>query len=120
MDWLARMNRAMDYIEMNLTEEIEVDKVAQKACCSSHQFLRMFSYITNVTLTEYIRRRRLTLAAIDLQNNKAKVIDIAFKYGYESPVIFVRAFQLMHGVTPAKVRQEVIELKAYPRLSFHN
>jgi hypothetical protein len=58
MDWLKRMNRAMDYIEMNLTGEIELTKVARKACCSSHQFQRMFSFITNVTLSEYIRRRR--------------------------------------------------------------
>lgn len=118
MDWLARMNRAMDYIEMNLTEDIDLVEVAQKACCSSYQFQKMFSFITNVTLAEYIRRRRLTLAAVDLQNSNAKVIDIALKYGYESPVSFARAFQLLHGVNPALARQEGIELKAYPRLSF--
>ncbi|MFD0715654.1 effector binding domain-containing protein [Paenibacillus sp. GCM10027626] len=118
MDWLARMNRAMDYIETNLFGEIELTEVARKACCSSYQFQRMFSFITNVTLAEYIRRRRLTLAAIELQNSDAKVIDIALKYGYESPVSFARAFQLLHGVNPAMARQEGIALKAYPRLSF--
>lgn len=119
MDWLARMNRAMDYIEMNLSEEIELAEVARKACCSSYQFQRMFSFITNVTLAEYIRRRRLTLAALELQNSDAtKVIDIALKYGYESPVSFARAFQLLHGVTPAVARQDGIALKAFPRLSF--
>lgn len=118
MDWLARMNRAMDYIEMNLSGEIELSEVARNACCSSHQFQRMFSFITNVTLAEYIRRRRHTLAAIELQNSDSKVIDIALKYGYESPISFARAFQLQHGVAPALARQEGISLKAYPRLSF--
>ncbi|MCG6581885.1 helix-turn-helix domain-containing protein, partial [Acinetobacter baumannii] len=106
MDWLMRMNRALDYIEMNLSDEIELAEVARKACCSSHQFQRMFSFITNVTLAEYIRRRRLTLAAFELQNSDAKVIDIALKYGYESPVSFARAFQMLHGVNPAIARQE--------------
>lgn len=118
MDWLARMNLAMDYIETNLTGEIRLPEVARKACCSSHQFQRMFSFITNVTLAEYIRRRRLTCAAIELQNSDAKVMDIALKYGYESPVSFARAFQSLHGVNPAIARQEGIALKAYPQLSF--
>lgn len=119
MDWLERMNRAMDYIEMNLAGEIELSEVARRACCSSHQFQRMFSFITNVTLAEYIRRRKLTLAALELQNNgAARVIDIAMKYGYESPVSFARAFQSLHGITPAMARQDGIVLKAYPRLSF--
>ncbi|GGE02966.1 AraC family transcriptional regulator [Paenibacillus nasutitermitis] len=119
MDWLERMNRAMDYMELNLAGEIELSEVARRACCSSHQFQRMFSFITNVTLAEYIRRRKLTLAALELQNNEAaKVIDIAMKYGYESPVSFARAFQLLHGITPAMARQDGIALKAYPRISF--
>ncbi|MCZ4151235.1 AraC family transcriptional regulator, partial [Escherichia coli] len=98
MDWLMRMNRALDYIEMNLTGEIELNEVARCACCSSHQFQKMFSFITNVSLAEYIRRRRLTLAAIELQNSEIKVVDVAIKYGYESPVSFARAFQSLHGV----------------------
>ncbi|MCM3781607.1 AraC family transcriptional regulator [Neobacillus mesonae] len=118
MDWLMRMNRALDYIEMNLTGDIELNEVAQCACCSSHQFQRMFSFITNVSLAEYIRRRRLTLAAIELQNSDMRVVDIAVKYGYESPVSFARAFQSLHGVNPAMARLEGTALKAYPRLSF--
>ncbi|AEI42386.1 AraC family transcriptional regulator [Paenibacillus mucilaginosus] len=119
MDWLERMNRAMDYIESNLAGEIELSEVARRACCSSHQFQRMFSFITNVTLAEYIRRRKLTLAALELKNSEAsRVIDIAMKYGYESPVSFARAFQSLHGITPAMARQDGIALKAYPRLSF--
>ncbi|UOK62842.1 AraC family transcriptional regulator [Paenibacillus sp. OVF10] len=118
MDWLMRMNRALDYIEMNLVGEIELKEIAQCAYCSSHQFQRMFSFITNVSLAEYIRRRRLTLAAIELQNSDRRVVDIAIKYGYESPVSFARAFQSLHGVNPAMAREEGTALKAYPRLSF--
>ncbi|MFC7679656.1 effector binding domain-containing protein [Paenibacillus sp. GCM10028914] len=119
MEWLERMNRAIDYIETNLTENVELSEAARLACCSSYQFQRMFSFITDVTLSEYIRRRRLTLAALELQHGgAAKVIDIALKYGYESPVSFARAFNSLHGITPAMARQEGIALKAYPRLSF--
>ncbi|WP_340003698.1 AraC family transcriptional regulator [Paenibacillus sp. FSL K6-0276] len=119
MEWLERMNRAIDYIEANLTGEIELREVAHMACCSSYQFQRMFSFITDVTLAEYIRRRRLTLAALELQHSGTeKVIDVALKYGYESPVSFARAFHALHGITPAMARQEGIALKAYPRLSF--
>ncbi|GAA3413446.1 helix-turn-helix domain-containing protein [Paenibacillus hodogayensis] len=119
MDWLTKMNRAMDYIETHLSGRIELEQVAQQACCSSYHFQRMFSFITNVTLAEYIRRRRLTLAALELlTNGNAKVIEVAMKYGYESPVSFARAFQQAHGVTPAMARQQGVSLKAYPRLSF--
>lgn len=119
MEWLERMNRAIDYIEANLTGEIELREVARMACCSSYQFQRMFSFITDVTLAEYIRRRRLTLAALELQRDGTeKVIDVALKYGYESPISFARAFHALHGITPAMARQEGIALKAYPRLSF--
>ncbi|MET3937707.1 AraC family transcriptional regulator [Paenibacillus sp. PvP094] len=118
MDWLMRMNRALVYIELNLTGKIELKEVAKCACCSSHQFQRMFSFITDVSLAEYIRRRRLTLAAIELQNSDLRVVDIAIKYGYESPVSFARAFQLLHGVNPAMAREEGTSLKAFPRLSF--
>lgn len=93
MDWLERMTKAIDYIEANLTGEIELSETARMACCSSYQFQRMFSFITDVTLAEYIRRRRLTLAALELQHSvAAKVIDVAVKYGYESPVSFARHF----------------------------
>jgi AraC family transcriptional regulator len=119
VEWLERMNQAMDYIESNLVGDITLMEVARRACCSSHEFQRMFSFITNVTLAEYIRHRRLTLAALELQHNKSmKVIDVAMKYGYESPVSFARAFQAMHGITPAMARQTGNTFKAYPRLSF--
>ena len=118
MDLLMKMNEALDYIENNLTEEIDFTIVAQKACCSSYNFQRMFSFITDVPLAEYIRRRRLTQAAIELQNSNAKVIDVALKYGYDSPVSFSRAFANLHGITPNEAKQSGVDLKAYPRISF--
>ena len=77
MDWLNRMNEAMDFIENNLENEISFSKVAQIACCSTYHFQRMFSFITDIPLSEYIRRRRLTLAAFELQNSDIKVFDVA-------------------------------------------
>lgn len=119
MQWLERMNRALDYIEMNMEGDINYDEVAKMAMCSSYHFQRMFSFITDIPLAEYIRRRRLTLAAQELRNPGAKVIDVALKYGYDSPDAFSRAFQRMHGVTPSAAREPGAMLKAYPRISFY-
>ncbi|WP_105618922.1 AraC family transcriptional regulator [Vallitalea okinawensis] len=118
MDWIKKMKCALDYVEDNLAGEIDMNVVAQKACCSSYNFQRMFSFITDVSLAEYIRRRRLTLAAFEIQNSDIKVIDVAMKYGYESPVSFARAFQALHGITPSMARKDGAKLKAYPCISF--
>ena len=118
MDWLDRMNRAMDYMETHLADEISYEEIARKACCSSYHFQRMFPFITGVPLSEYIRRRRLTLAAFDLQTAGCKVIDVALKYGYESPESFTRAFKSLHGISPAAARRVGASLKAYPRMAF--
>ncbi len=118
MDWLDKMNSAIDYIEANLTEEIDVNVVARKACCSPYNFQRMFSFITDTSLAEYIRRRRLTQAALDLQNTSLKVIDVAVKYGYDSTTSFARAFKALHGLTPVEAKQEGVKLKAYSKISF--
>jgi len=118
MDWLNRMNKAMDYIESNLAGEISYDIIAQTACCSTYHFQRMFSFITSVPLSEYIRRRRLTLAAFELQTSDMKIIDAAYKYGYESPEAFSRAFKKQHGVMPTSARKKGVSLKAYPKMTF--
>lgn len=118
MDWLDKMNNAIVYIENNLDNEISYEKAAQIANCSNYQFQRMFSYITDVSLAEYIRRRRLTLAAFELQNSNVKIIDLALKFGYDSPVSFSRAFQKLHGVNPTSARDMGVQLKAYPKISF--
>lgn len=119
MDWLVRMNSAMEYIETNLADTISYDEIAHRACCSTYHFQRMFPFITGVTLSEYIRRRRLTLAAFELQTTDSKVIDVAMKYGYDSPEAFARAFKNLHGIMPTSARDTGVSLKAYPRMSFH-
>lgn len=119
MEYLQRMNDALDYIENNLDGEIDYEIVASKACYSGFYFQRIFSFIADITLSEYIRRRRLTLAAFELQNSQVKIIDLAIKYGYDSPDSFTRAFQKLHGIVPSKARNEGITLKAFPRITFH-
>lgn len=118
MDWLDKINNAIDYIESNLYNDISYERAAQIANCSNYQFQRMFSYITNVSLAEYIRRRRLTLAAFELQNSNIKIIDLALKFGYDSPISFSRAFQKLHGISPTSAREKGVFLKAYPKISF--
>lgn len=118
MDTLENMKRALDYIESNLDSEIEYARIAQIALCSQYHFQRMFGFLIGIPLSEYIRRRRLTLAAFDLQNGNEKIIDIALKYGYNSPDSFSRAFMAMHGMMPSKAREKGITLKAYPRIAF--
>ena len=118
MEWLDRMNAVIDYIESNLANEISYDKAAQIACCSTYHFQRMFAFIANMPLSEYVRRRRLTAAAFELQSGDAKIIDVAAKYGYESPEAFSRAFKKMHGMKPVSVRRKGKTLKAYPKMTF--
>jgi AraC family transcriptional regulator len=119
MDWLTRMNAAIAYVEDNLDGDVDYEAMARIACCSTHNFFRMFSFITDASLADYIRRRRLTLAALELRNSDVKVIDLALKWGYDSPVSFSRAFALLHGVTPTEARTEGVTLKAYPKISFN-
>ncbi|WP_040330071.1 AraC family transcriptional regulator [Clostridium ihumii] len=117
MEWLERLNSALNYIEDNLNGDIEYEKAAKIACCSVYHFQRMFSYIAGVSLSEYIRNRRITKAALDLQNGE-KVIDVAMCYGYESPTAFTRAFKKIHNVSPSNAQKEGTILKAYPPISF--
>ena len=118
MDWLTRMNRVIDYIDENLDGAIDYDFIASLACCSTYQFAKMFSVITDIPLSEYIRRRRLTRAALELQTSDIKVIDLGLKYGYDSPTAFNRAFQNMHGLAPSAARKKGVFLKSYPRITF--
>lgn len=119
MDLLAKMNGALNYIEENLTADIDFKEMARLACCSEYHFRRMFSFLAGITLSEYVRRRRLTLAAFELINSNVRIIDLAVKYGYNSPDSFARAFQELHGLTPSEAKSEGQSLKAYPRMTFH-
>ena len=118
MDLLKSMNDAMRYIEDNLTYEIDFIMVARIVHCSEYHFKRMFSFLAGITLSEYIRRRRLSLAAFELSNSNLKIIDMAVKYGYNSPDSFTRAFQNFHGVTPSEARNNGQQLKAFPPMTF--
>ena len=119
MDFLSRMNQAVDYIEAMLDGDIDPSKLASVVCCDVYQFGRIFAYVVGTSLTEYIRSRRLSAAALELQGGNAKVIDIALKYGYTSPDSFTRAFVEVHGVTPREARTPGVRLRLHPRITFH-
>jgi AraC family transcriptional regulator len=112
------LNEALTYIEDHLEEEIDTEKLARIACCSTFHFIRMFSYVAGLPLSEYIRRRRMTLAASELRSGETKILDIALRYGYESPTAFTRAFHSIHGMSPTEARQQGKSLKAYPKMVF--
>ena len=118
MDSLTRMNNAMVYIEEHLTDDIDYSEVSKIAYCSEYHFKRMFSFLSGIGLSEYIRRRRLTLAALDLKDANLRIIDVAVKYGYDSADAFSRAFHSMHGILPSEARSGNTQLKAYPRMTF--
>lgn len=112
------MNAALRFVEDHLDHDIDLKEVAQQAYCSEYHFKRLFSLVSGITISEYIRSRRLAEAAVELRQPGAKVIDVAVKYGYQSPDAFSRAFQQFHGVKPSMVRQSGQTLKAYPRMTF--
>ncbi len=118
MEWLKKLGAAIRYIEDNLDKEISYEEAARIACCSPYYFQRIFSYVSGVPLSEYIRRRKMTQAAFELQRTDSKVIEIALKYGYSSPTSFNRAFQSIHGITPTVARAMGSTLQAYPSIQF--
>lgn len=117
MEWVDGLNQTIAYIEEHLTGEIDYGALAKLACCSAYHYQRMFAYMAGVPLSEYIRRRRMSRAAVDLQAGE-KVVDVGLKYGYQSPTAFNRAFQAVHGVAPSAVREEGTAVKSYPPLRF--
>ena len=118
MEWVDRMNQAIDYVENNLNTEIDYEEISKIMGCPFSVFQRSFTLICGIPLSEYIRNRKLTGAAYELQNTDSKIIDIALKYGYESSDAFSVAFKRMHGVMPAMARKTGVKLAFYCRLSF--
>ena len=118
MKWVERLNEAIGYMEEHLTDEIDYEQLGRIACCSSYHFQRMFTYMAGIPLSEYIRRRKMSLAAVDLQGSDMKIVDVAEKYGYHSPTAFNRAFQSVHGIAPSAVKSEGVPVKSYPPVSF--
>ncbi len=118
MDWQQRLNAALDYIEDGLEEEIDWTEAARRASCSTFHLLRMFEIVAGVSAADYLRRRRLSRAALELTTSDEKVIDLALRLGYDSPDAFARAFKREFGITPREAREPGIRLKTWPRLSF--
>ncbi len=114
--WAEGIINAIQYIEDNLTGELSVDDIASKAYVSVFHFQRIFNVLCGVTVGEYIRNRRLTLAAQELSASDTRVIDVALKYGYDSPDSFTRAFTKFHGVSPSVAKEKGAALKSYAPL----
>ena len=118
MDWLKGMNEVLDHVENNLAQPILYESLSRIVGCSVYEFSRIFSFMAGMSISEYIRRRRLSQAVFDIQNGRDKIIDIALKYCYESPSTFSRAFKELHGVSPLFARKMSVPLKSYPPISF--
>lgn len=120
MERLNKMMDAINYMEMKLEEELTIEDIAKVACSSTFHFQRMFHMLTGFTVAEYVRNRKLTFAAQELAiSSNVRVLDVALKYGYDSPESFAKAFRKAHGITPSAARQPGANLKAFPRISFH-
>lgn len=118
MNWLKSLNDSLEFVEENLTENITCEDVSKKAYTSHYHFMRMFYILSGINLGEYIRNRRLTLAASDIVTSNNKIIDIALKYQYNTAESFSKAFKRYHGVTPMTARKKQPVLKMTPKLSF--
>lgn len=105
MNWIENINNALSFIEENLESDLTSEKIAAKACSSQFHFMRIFSVLTGRSLSEYIKERRLTKAGAELSSTKNKIIEIALKYGYETPEAFSKAFKRFHGITPSVARK---------------
>ena len=113
-----KLNLVIDYIECHLTEDIDPKTIEKIACCSYYDVGRIFSLIADINISDYIRNRRLTLAGAELRNDNVKVVDVALKYGYNSPVSFARAFQSFHGFNPSLANKSDVVLNVFPRLVY--
>ncbi|MGE7839250.1 AraC family transcriptional regulator [Lysinibacillus sp. NPDC093712] len=116
MSWIESIQKAINYIEEHLQDTITMEQIANEVNASVFHFQRTFSILTDMSIADYIRRRRLTLAAQELINTDIKVIDLAFKYGYDSPEAFTKAFRKQHNVTPSEARKQQGPLQSYNRL----
>jgi AraC family transcriptional regulator len=116
MDFIQNLQKAIDYIEEHILEPITYKDVAKHIYISNYHFHRIFSLVTGITANEYIRNRRLSMAGQELSITNTKIIDIALKYGYNSPESFTKAFTRFHGITPSAAKRVGMKLKSYNRL----
>lgn len=117
MDTINCIQRAIDFMEDNICEDLSAEVIASQAYMSSFHFQRLFSVVCGVSVGEYIRNRRLALAGIEIGRSDAKIIDIALKYGYESPESFSRAFTRFHGISPMAARSRNENLRLFSKIS---
>ena len=116
MDWVNAIEKAIQYIENHLVEDITVKDVAKYVHISEYYFQKGFAMLCGFTISEYIRKRRLSLAGNEIAGSDIKIIDIAIKYGYDSPDSFTKAFTRFHGVTPTVARKKHTTLKSFAPL----
>ncbi len=120
MDWISRLQKVIEYIELHLTDEqsvLRLNMLAKQALSSEYEFQKIFSIVTGITVSEYIRNRKLALAGEDIQLSDTSILDIGLKYGYETAESFTKAFTRFHGATPNAVRKNGASLKLYNKLS---
>lgn len=116
MEWMNSIGEAIEYIESHITDDITADDVAKHVCTSSFYFQKGFSMLCGFTVMEYIRNRRLALAGGEIATTNSKIIDVAIKYGYDSPDSFTKAFTRFHGITPSMVRKDEVLIKSFAPL----
>ncbi|MEV6245696.1 AraC family transcriptional regulator [Streptomyces sp. NPDC051742] len=115
---LERLNQALDHIEERLRGDLEAAELARITMTSEYHFRRLFSALAGMPLSEYVRRRRLTVAGAEVLAGDRSLLEIAVRYGYGSGEAFARAFRAVHGVGPGEARRTGAELRSQPRMSF--
>ncbi len=105
MNWIQAVQSAIDYVEENITKNVDLEEIAKRAYSSPFHFQRVFGILCGTTIGEYIRIRRLSLAGEELSKGNSKITDVALKYGYDTPESFSRAFTRFHGVTPSEAKR---------------
>ncbi len=113
MDWINTIKGTISYIENNLCDTICADEIASKTGISSYYLQKGFKLMTGYTIAEYIKNRRLYLAGVELVSGNDKIIDVAYKYGYETPESFTKAFFRFHGFNPSRTKENVKNLKVF-------
>lgn len=119
VSWLEAIEKSIEYIEEHITENISAEDAAECVYMSPFYFQKGFSMLCGYTVAEYIRNRRLALAGCELLADKAKVIDVALKYGYDSPDSFTKAFTRFHGISPSKVQKGNVMIKTFAPLKIN-
>lgn len=118
MNIYHQLNEMLDYIENHLEEKIEFKELAKIVATNQYTLERLFRLLTNITLTEYIRNRRLSRASYDLIECHEKIIDVAIKYQYENATSFSRAFEKIFGIKPSQIKNNPQGIKDFPKITF--